>query len=312
MEKTSNQLPHIDLVVVTGPTASGKTSFAARLASHLSGEIISADSRQVYRGMDLGTGKDYQDYHTKDQLIPYHLIDITDPGRPYNVYAFQSDFLNVYEEIHSRNNMPILCGGTGMYIEAVLKGYRLIEVPPNQDFRDTIKNKTDNELIEQLSQTQALHNESDTSNRRRLIRALEIARYYKQHPKIDHSYPQINYKIIGVRFDRSTERKRITLRLQQRLDDGMVDEVRHLVDQYGYERVEYFGLEYKFISRHIRGQISHDEMFTKLNTAIHQFAKRQMTWFRRMQRNGFEIHWIDGYTSADKKIDQAMAYLKRD
>lgn len=311
MEKTSIQLPHTDLVVVTGPTASGKTGFAAMLASHISGEIISADSRQVYKGMDLGTGKDYQDYQVEDQLIPYHLIDITDPGNPYNVYTFQNDFLKTYKEIHSRNKMPILCGGTGLYIEAVLKGYRLIEVPPDLKFREAIHDKPDAEIIEQLASVQNLHNESDTTNRKRMIRALEIARYYKKHPHIDHSYPHINYKILGVRFDRESERKRITSRLRERLENGMVDEVRNLLDRYGFESVEYFGLEYKFISWYIRGKISYEEMFSKLNTAIHQFAKRQMTWFRRMQRNGFEIHWIDGYTPLDKKIDQAIAYLER-
>jgi len=311
MEK-AKQLPHIDLVVVTGPTASGKTGFAANLASQISGEIISADSRQVYRGMDLGTGKDYQDYQIQDQLIPYHLIDITDPGKPYNVYAFQNDFLEAYKGIHSRSKMPILCGGTGLYIEAVLKGYRLIEVPPDHEFREAIQNKSDAELVEQLALIQTLHNESDTPNRKRLIRALEISRYYKNHPQIDQTYPQFNYKILGVRFDRASERKRITLRLQQRLDDGMVDEVRELVNRFGFEKVEYFGLEYKFISWYIRGKSSYDEMFSQLNTAIHQFAKRQMTWFRKMQRNGFEIHWIDGYTPLEDKIAQAITYLKRD
>jgi len=311
MEKTTILVPNTDVVVVTGPTASGKTSFAANLAFHISGEIISADSRQVYKGMDLGTGKDYHDYKVGNKAIPYHLIDIADPGKPYNVYAFQSDFLKAYNEIHLRNKVPILCGGTGLYIEAVLKGYKLIEVPPDPVFREAIQKKSDLEIIEQLSSIQTLHNASDTTNRKRMIRALEIAEYYKNHPQIDQTFPHINYKILGVRFDRSSERKRITSRLKERLDKGMVDEVRDLIDKYGFESVEYFGLEYKFISWYIMGKITNEEMFSQLNTAIHQFAKRQMTWFRRMQRNGFEIHWIDGYTPMDEKIDQAITYLKR-
>ncbi len=310
MEKATIELPNIDLIVVTGPTASGKTGFAAHLAAQINGEIISADSRQVYRGMDLGTGKDYKDYQVQNQLIPSHLIDITEPGHPYNVYAFQTDFLAAYANIGSRIKMPILCGGTGLYIEAVLKGYRMLEVPPDEDFREGIKNKPDSDIIQELATFHYLHNTTDTTNRKRMIRALEIARFYKKNPQSEHPYPKINYKILGIRFDRDSERKRITSRLQQRFDEGMLEEVKSLIDQYGFERMEYFGLEYKIISWHIRGVITYDEMFSKLNTAIHQFAKRQMTWFRRMQKNGFEIHWIDGYTPMERKLVQAMNYLQ--
>ena len=306
-----SDLNPLNLVVVTGPTASGKTGFAARLAKKINGEIISADSRQVYRGMDLGTGKDYEDYQIDDTHIPYHLIDIMEPGTPYNVYSFQQDFIESFEEILNRGRMPILCGGTGLYIEAVLKGYRLIEVPPNDKLRGSMQTMSDNELIDELRSLQKLHNKSDTVNRKRLMRALEIAYYYNENPPEEIPYPSINYKIIGIRFDRSIERERITSRLKQRLEMGMIDEVKILIEKFGIERIKYFGLEYKFLAMYISGEISYQQMFDNLNTAIHQFAKRQMTWFRRMQRNGFEVMWIDGNLEIDKKLILAEKHLIR-
>ena len=306
-----SDLNPLNLVVVTGPTASGKTGFAARLAKMINGEIISADSRQVYRGMDLGTGKDYEDYQIDDTSIPYHLIDIMEPGTPYNVYSFQQDFIETFGGILDRGRMPILCGGTGLYIEAVLKGYRLIEVPPNDTLRLRMQAMSDEELTDELKSIQKLHNKSDTDNRKRLMRALEIAYHYKENPPEDIPYPSINYKIIGIKFDRSIERERITTRLKERLDTGMIDEVKILIEKFGIERMEYFGLEYKFLAWYLSGKITYEQMFESLNTAIHQFAKRQMTWFRRMQKNGFEISWIDGSLEMDEKLLHAEKYLIR-
>ncbi len=309
MVNTNYLIKPINLLVITGPTASGKTGFAARLGHLIDGEIISADSRQVYRGMNLGTGKDYDDYTVGDSKIPYHLIDITDPESPYNVYAYQNDFIKAFTDISNRKKVPILCGGTGLYIEAVLKGYKLIEVPPDKDFRKSVENKTDDELIRELQAIQELHNTSDTDNRKRLIRALEIARFYKENPPQELPYPKLQYKIIGIKYDRKTERARITQRLEQRLQQGLVEEVAQLVEQYGMEKMEYFGLEYKFIGWYIEGRIGKDEMFRLLNTAIHQFAKRQMTWFRRMERNGFDINWIDGELPEEAKIELALKWI---
>ncbi|MBT3244836.1 MAG: tRNA (adenosine(37)-N6)-dimethylallyltransferase MiaA [Bacteroidetes bacterium] len=309
MKKSFDTEKSLNLIVILGPTASGKTAFAAHLALALDGEVISADSRQVYRGMDLGTGKDIEDYQIGDQIIPCHLIDIVNPDHAYNVYEFQRDFLEAYGSIRQEKKLPILCGGSGLYLEAVLKGYKLIEVPPDQNYRAALAEKSDEELTQLLDGMSKLHNTSDISSRKRLIRAIEIARHYQHNPREDKTYPSLNHKIIGIRFDRESERKRITARLHQRLEGGMIEEVKTLIDLYGSETIEYFGLEYKFLSWHLSGQITYDEMYTKLNTAIHQFAKRQMTWFRRMQRNGFAIHWIDGYTPMEEKIRQAIEFL---
>ena len=300
------------LIVVTGPTASGKTRFAAVLASQIGGEVISADSRQVYRGMDLGTGKDIADYEVDGVVIPAHLIDITDPGEPYNVYAFQQDFIRIYQDIVARRKTPVLCGGSGLYVEAVLKGYRLIEVPPDPAFRAEAAQRTDAELIAELSSLAALHNSTDTENRKRLVRALEIARYYKEHPQHDVDYPAFHPVIFGVRFDRSVERERITARLKARLESGMIEEVKALGELYGWERMEYFGLEYKVISLYLKGETDYETMFSSLNTAIHQFAKRQMTWFRRMERNGTIIHWIPGEWPLEEKLGFARKILESD
>ncbi|MCD4732537.1 MAG: tRNA (adenosine(37)-N6)-dimethylallyltransferase MiaA [Bacteroidales bacterium] len=299
------------IIVVTGPTATGKTSFAANLASRLNGEIISADSRQVYKGMELATGKDFNDYVVEGQNIPYHLVDIVDPGYEYNVFEFQQDFLNAFNDIVSRNKLPVLCGGTGMYIEAVLRGYKLIKVPEDKNLRNNLENKTKEELIRILKEFKVPHNVSDTEDEKRLLRAIEIQQYYIGHQEIDTSFPIFDSLIIGVRFDRETIRERITERLKDRLDAGMADEVKVLLQQgLKPEQLKFYGLEYKYLTQFVTGEITYNEMFRLLNTAIHQFAKRQMTWFRKMERQGLKIHWIDGNLSIDKKIDLAFDIYK--
>jgi tRNA dimethylallyltransferase len=293
-----------DLITILGPTASGKTQLAAYVAQKINGEIISGDSRQVYRGMNLGTGKDYQDYTVNNINIPYHLIDIVDAGSKYNVYEFQKDFFKVYNEIKSRGNTPILCGGSGLYIESVIKGYKLIAVPDNTELRLTMKGKSDEELIKQLSSYKKLHNETDTTNRKRLERAIEIEEYYANNDVDESPLPKLNNIIFGVRYSRNNERNRISCRLKQRLKDGMVDEVKALLDSgIKAEDLIYYGLEYKYLTQHILGEISWDEMFTQLNNAIAQFAKRQMTWFRRMERNGIDIKWIQGNLPIAEKLN---------
>ncbi len=299
-----------NLIVVTGPTATGKTSFAARLALELNGEIISADSRQVYRGMDKATGKDFSDYVVNGTPVHYHLVDIVDPGYEYNVYEFQRDFLVAFNSITKKVMLPILCGGTGLYIESVLKGYRLIDVPENYILREKLGRCTDEELIEKLKSFKVPHNITDTDDRKRLLRALEIQHYYSDHPKLDISFPEIHPVIIGLHFERSVLRERITQRLKSRLDDGMIDEVKDLLEKgLQPEQLKFYGLEYKFLTQFVVGEISHDEMFRLLNTAIHQFAKRQMTWFRKMERKGVEINWIDGTFSMEEKVRLALEIL---
>ncbi|NVO11060.1 MAG: tRNA (adenosine(37)-N6)-dimethylallyltransferase MiaA [Bacteroidales bacterium] len=296
-----------DLITILGPTASGKTQLAAHVAQKLNGEIISGDSRQVYRGMNLGTGKDYQDYTVNNINIPYHLIDIVDAGTKYNVYEFQKDFFRVYNEIKSRGNTPILCGGSGLYIESVIKGYKLIAVPDNTELRLIMKGKSDDELIKQLSSYKKLHNETDTTNRKRLERAIEIEEYYANNDVDESPLPKLNNIIFGVRYSRNNERNRISCRLKQRLKDGMVDEVKALLDSgIKAEDLIYYGLEYKYLTQYIIGEISWDEMFNQLNNAIAQFAKRQMTWFRRMERNGIDIKWIQGNLPIAEKLNIAL------
>jgi tRNA dimethylallyltransferase len=286
-----------NLITILGPTASGKTSVAAKIASELDGEVISADSRQVYRGMDLGTGKDYADYVVDGKLVPYHLIDIVDAGYEYNVYEYQKDFLRVFEEITERSKLPVMCGGSGLYLEAVLKNYKLIQVPVNDPLREKLDGKSLDELTEILkTYKNYLHNQTDIENPKRAVRAIEIEEYYLTHPEIDTGMPDIRSLVVGVKFDRLSRRKRITSRLKQRLKEGMLDEVQHLLDSgLTPEQLTYYGLEYKFMTQHLTGHLSYREMFDGLNVAIHQFAKRQMTWFRRMENQGTEIHWLDGY-----------------
>lgn len=294
-----------DIITVLGATAGGKTPLAARLAYELDGEIISADSRQIYKGMDIGTGKDLDDYIVEGKQIPYYLIDIVEAGYKYNVFEYQKDFLPVYKDIKKRDKLPILCGGTGMYIDAVLKGYKLINVPHEENLKTELEKKSYDELIDILKQNKELHNRSDTSNRKRLIRAVEIALYYKKHSDIDFSYPKINSLNIQVVYDRDSRRKRISKRLKERFENGMIEEVRRLMGQgVDTETLKYYGLEYKFITQYILGELSYDEMFTKLEIAIHQFSKRQMTWFRKMEKDGHKIYKIDGCLSLEKKISE--------
>lgn len=291
------------MITILGPTASGKTPFAAALAYELNSEIISADSRQIYRQMDLGTGKDLADYTVNGRAIPYHLIDIAEPGYKYNVFEYQRDFLAAYEDIRQRGFLPILCGGTGMYLESVLKGYKLMPVPENPELRARLANCSLEELTRQLSQYKTLHNSTDVDTVKRAIRAIEIEEYYAAHPVPEREFPSLKSLIIGVDIDRELRREKITRRLKQRLDEGMVDEVRKLIEQGIHpDDLIYYGLEYKYLTLYVTGQLTFDEMFRGLEIAIHQFAKRQMTWFRGMERRGFTIHWVQAELPMEEKI----------
>ena len=297
------------MITILGPTASGKTPVAARLAAEIGGEIISADSRQVYRRMDIGTGKDLEDYGS----VPYHLIDICEPGTKYNLFEYQQDFYDVYQQIRSRGAVPILCGGTGLYIEAVLKGYHLSPVPQNQALRDSLEGKSLNELSQMLADLKAktgsnMHNTTDVDSCQRAIRAIEIETYNLEHPTPRRELPPVDSIIIGIDIDRELRREKITRRLKTRLDHGMVEEVRALLDEgIPAEDLIYYGLEYKFLTEYLTGQLSYDEMFQRLEIAIHQFAKRQMTWFRGMERRGFKIHWISATLPMEEKIAQILS-----
>ena len=298
-----------NMITILGATASGKTALAANVAYRMNGEVISADSRQVYRKMDIGTGKDYDDYIIEGREVPCHLVDICNAGEKYSVYRYQKDFLAVYNEISGRNKLPVLCGGTGMYIESVLKGYRLLKVPVNKSLRDNLERKTMDEMKDILEGYRDLHNITDISQRKRLIRAIEIAKYYSNHNIEEEEFPEINSLIAGLKFDRNSRRKRITERLKDRLNGGMIEEVNSLLESgVSEETLIYYGLEYKFITRHIQGELSYDEMFSQLETSIHRFAKRQMTWFRRMEKNGIEIKWLDGYLPLEKKVEKVMEW----
>ena len=300
-----------DLVTILGPTASGKTPLAAALAYRLNAEIISGDSRQVYRRMDLGTGKDLADYVVDGKRIPYHLIDIVEPGYKYNVFEFQRNFLQAYDEIRQRGVLPILCGGTGMYIESVLKGYKLLPVPENPELRASLADKSLDELTTILAGYKKLHNSTDVDTVKRAIRAIEIEEYYRQQPVSAREFPAINSLVIGVDIDRDLRRAKITRRLKQRLDEGMVDEVRALLDAgIPAEDLIYYGLEYKYLTLYAVGQLTYDEMFHQLEIAIHQFAKRQMTWFRGMERRGFNIHWIDASLPMEQKVEEIVGLIK--
>lgn len=297
------------MITILGPTASGKTPVAAHLAAEIGGEVISADSRQVYRRMDIGTGKDLEDYVVDGQPIPYHLIDIREPGTKYNLFEYQQDFFDVYEAIRHRGTVPILCGGTGLYIEAVLKGYKLSPVPQNQELRDRLEGKSLGELTEMLVGLKAqsgsnMHNKTDVDSCQRAIRAIEIETYNLEHPTPRRELPSVDSLIIGIDIDRELRREKITRRLKSRLENGMVDEVKALLNEgIPAENLIYYGLEYKFVTEYLTGQSTYDEMFTRLEIAIHQFAKRQMTWFRGMKRRGFVIHWIDATLPMEEKIN---------
>ncbi len=299
------------MITILGATATGKTKLAASIAYMKNGEIISADSRQVYRGMDIGTGKDLEDYYLHNTNIPYHLIDIMEPGEEYNVYAFQQDFLNAYHEIVSKEKTPVLCGGTGMYIESVLNGYRLQKVPENSGLRQELLSKPDEALREMLIKLRPnQHNNTDLSDRKRLIRAIEIARYDQEHSAEEKHFPKIDNISFGIYFERPVLRERITQRLKERLNSGMIEEVHYLLSRnITPDQLRFYGLEYRFLTDYLTGKINYDEMFSGLNTAIHQFAKRQVTWFRRMERKGHIIHWIDGQLPLNEKLDEVETIL---
>lgn len=304
-------MPDYDLIAILGPTASGKTPFAAALADELNTEIISADSRQIYRNMDIGTGKDIADYTINGKQIPYHLIDIADPGYKYNVFEYQRDFLKAYETIKQKGCLPVVCGGTGMYLESVLKGYKLLPVPENPELRARLAGKSLEELTAILADYKNLHNTTDVDTAKRAIRAIEIEEYYIHTTIEERSFPQLNSLIIGVDIDRELRREKITRRLHQRLEEGMVDEVRRLIEQgIQPDDLIYYGLEYKYLTLYIIGKLSYDAMFNQLEIAIHQFAKRQMTWFRGMERRGFIIHWMNARWPMEKKIAFVKSKLK--
>ena len=302
-----------DLITILGHTAGGKTSLAAHLALRLNGEVISADSRQVFRDMNLGTGKDYDDYIVGGIPIPYHLIDILNAGEIYSVFQFQNDFLQVYTDIQNRAKTPILCGGTGLYIESVLKAYKLVQVPPNEALRNELAGKTLQQLTEKLSTFKTLHATTDSDTPKRAIRAIEIEQYYTENPQVITKFPSIKNLLIGVKFDRDSRRRRISQRLQQRLDAGMIDEVKSLLAKGipANSLLEY-GLEYKYITQFLLGEFDFETMVDRLTTAIHQFAKRQMTWFRRMERNGMKIHWLDGYMPLEDKINRVFELIQKE
>ena len=303
------------MITILGPTASGKTSVAARLAAEIGGEIVSADSRQVYRRMDIGTGKDLDDYEVKNENgevtnVPYHLIDIREPGTKYNLFEYQQDFYDVYQDIRRRGAVPILCGGTGLYIEAVLKGYKLSPVPQNQKLRDSLEGKPLNELTEMLKGLKEkngsnMHNTTDVDSCQRAIRAIEIETYNLEHPTPRRELPPVESLIIGIDIDREERRAKITRRLKARLEEGMVEEVKALLDEgIPADDLIYYGLEYKFLTEYLTGVASYGEMTNRLEIAIHQFSKRQMTWFRGMERRGFKIHWIDAMLPMEEKIEK--------
>ena len=317
------------MITILGPTASGKTSLAAALAAQIDtldasiwggstkgAEIISADSRQVYRGMDIGTGKDLEDYTVEGKLIPYHLIDICDAGTKYNLFQYQQDFYDAYQDITHRGVLPILCGGTGLYIESVLKGYHLSPVPQNPALRSSLEGKSLEELTDMLVDLKVkngsnMHNRTDVDTAQRAIRAIEIETYNLEHPMPERELPAVDSLVIGVSIDRDARRDKITHRLKQRLENGMVEEIKGLLDRgIPAENLLYYGLEYKFVTEYVIGKTSYEEMLRGLEIAIHQFAKRQMTWFRGMERRGFTIHWIDALQPMEQKVEQVLELMK--
>ncbi|MDY5968750.1 MAG: tRNA (adenosine(37)-N6)-dimethylallyltransferase MiaA [Bacteroidales bacterium] len=300
------------LLVILGPTACGKTVVASECAYRLGGEIISADSRQVFRGMDIGTGKDLKDYDVHGVHIPYHLIDICNPGEEYSAYRFQNDFIAAFNAIVSQSKVPILCGGTGLYIESVVRNYRLSDAPVSSEFRESIKDKSNEELTRRLASLIKLHNHTDTETRDRLVRALEIAEYQQQHPDEFPHMPPMRHAIVGIACPREELVERIGARLRLRLKSGMVEEVERLLKQgVSEERLLRYGLEYRHLTRYLTGKCTYAEMEEKLFTDIRRFSKRQMTWFRRMERNGVAIHWIDGTKSLDEKVETAISYCQK-
>jgi tRNA dimethylallyltransferase len=299
-----------DMLTILGPTATGKTQLAAAIADQMNGEILSADSRQIYRGMDLGTGKDLGDYVVDGRQVAYHLIDLVDAGVQYNVFEFQRQFIGCYQDILVRGKFPVFCGGSGLYLEAVLKGYKLTQVPSDKNRREELSQLTLEELSSLLRSYKTVHNSSDTETRNRAIRAIEIEEYLLSNPELNFEFPKINSLIIGIQYDRDSRRERITNRLKQRLEEGMIEEVKGLLDNgLTPEDLTYYGLEYKYLTLYLIGELTKETMFERLNIAIHQFAKRQMTWFRKMERDGFEIHWLDGYLSMEEKVARIKSRL---
>lgn len=313
--KAIDNMQNHKMITILGPTASGKTSVASALALRTGGEIISADSRQVYRRMDIGTGKDLADYTIGDVHIPYHLIDIAEPGTKYNLFQYQQDFHTAYNDIRSRGKLPILCGGTGLYIEAVLGGYSLSPVPQNQKLRESLEGKSLDQLTQMLVQLKQkngsnMHNRTDVDTAQRAIRAIEIETYNLEHPTPERQMPPVDSLVIGINIDRELRRQKITRRLKARLEEGMCDEIRSLIDGgVNPDDLIYYGLEYKFVTEYVVGRTSYEEMFRQLEIAIHQFAKRQMTWFRGMERRGYTIHWIDAAQSMDEKVEAIMSLM---
>ena len=299
------------LITILGPTASGKTSLAVALAAKRGTEVISGDSRQVYRRMDIGTGKDLGEYSYDGQPVPYHLIDIAEPGSKYTVYDFQRDFLEVYSKMKSRGLQPVFCGGSGLYLESVLRSYRLSPVPINQKLRDELENKSLDELTQILASYKKLHNTTDVDTCKRAIRAIEIEEYYQRVPVDLRAFPEIPSIVFGVDVSREVRRERITRRLHARLNEGMIVEVRRLLESgLSPEDMIYYGLEYKFLTLYLIGQLSYVDMISQLEIAIHQFAKRQMTWFRGMERRGIAINWIDASMTNDEKVEYICSFLK--
>ena len=299
-----------DLITILGPTASGKTSLAVALAADLNTEIISADSRQIYKRMDIGTGKDLEEYKYEDKEIPYHLIDICEPGYKYNLYEYQRDFNVVFQDLRTREKFPILCGGTGLYIETVLKGYSMPQVPENKELREKLKDKTLTELTSILKTYKTLHNTTDVDSCKRAVRAIEIAEFYRNQQPEERKNKPLNSFIVGVDIEREARRRKISERLQMRLNSGMVDEVRALLKEgISPDDLIYYGL--KYLTEYLIGRLSYVEMVSKLEIAIHQFAKRQMTWFRGMERRGFSIFWLDAFLPLDEKIMKIKEQLKK-
>lgn len=313
--KAIDNMQNQKMITILGPTASGKTSVAAALALRTGGEIISADSRQVYRRMDIGTGKDLADYTIGNVHIPYHLIDIAEPGTKYNLFQYQQDFHTAYNDIRSRGKLPILCGGTGLYIQAVLGGYSLSPVPQNPKLRESLEGKSLDELTQMLVELKQkngsnMHNRTDVDTAQRAIRAIEIETYNLEHPTPERQMPPVDSLVIGINIDRELRREKITRRLKARLEEGMCDEIRSLIDGgVNPDDLIYYGLEYKFVTEYVVGKTSYEEMFRQLEIAIHQFAKRQMTWFRGMERRGYTIHWIDAAQSMDEKVGAIMSLM---
>jgi tRNA dimethylallyltransferase len=299
-----------NLVTILGPTAGGKTLLAAHIARRLGTGVISADSRQVYRGMDIGTGKDVNDYIIDHQVVPSYLLDIRNAGEKYNVYEFQKDFYEIFNQLVEQGQTPVMCGGSGLYIQSVLQSYRMLEVPVNEILRKELAEKSDEELTAILAGYRKLHNTTDTITRKRHIRAIEIEVYHKENQAKNQHFPELKSLIIGVQFDRAEQKRRITERLTARLKGGMIEEVDCLRQKgMSDEVLIYYGLEYKFITQYLRGEMDYESMFRLLNIAIHQFSKRQMTWFRKMEREGFVIHWLDGNLPMEVKIEKIFALL---